>query len=366
MLLQNLSLVNFKNYESAQLSFVAGVNALVGDNGQGKTNLLDAIYYLSFCKSFFNPIDSQNIRHEQDFFVLQGKYLLDNAPEEVYCGVKKNHNKVFRRNKKEYDKLADHIGLIPLVMISPYDSDLINEGSDCRRRFIDGVISQYNKKYLTSLQSYTKVLKNRNMLLKQFAEQRTWNEEMLEVYDLQLEQYGMLIYLERKDFLGKFEKLFHFYCEELTQKQEFPRIVYETQHNDGDYLALLKQSRDKDRISQYTSTGIHKDDLQFLLKDFPIKKYGSQGQQKTFLIALKLAQFQIIKEATKRTPLLLLDDIFDKIDEKRVNYLMQMINKGEFGQIFLSDTDQQRVELLLDKLTVNKQMTIIKEGVVAA
>lgn len=350
MFLKHLSLLNFKNHEELQFNFSPAVNCFVGNNGAGKTNILDAIYYLSFCKSYFNPIDSQNIKHEAPFFVIQGTYQIGNSQEDVYCGLKRNQKKVFKRNQKEYERLADHIGLIPLVIISPYDSNLITEGSEDRRKFIDSVISQYNKVYLDQLISYNKILQQRNVLLKQFAEQRYFDTDTIEIFNMQLIALGNYIYTQRKEFIARFTPLFQKYYLWISGSKETVRLDYTSQLHDMPYEQGLTESIAKDRAIQYTSFGIHKDDIDFLIHDNPVKKFGSQGQQKSFLIALKLAQFEILKETFSDTPILLLDDIYDKLDESRILKLMELVTTKLFSQLFITDTHKDRIQRLFQQI----------------
>ncbi len=362
MQLKQLSLINFKNYSQAEVSFCNGVNVFVGDNGVGKTNLLDAIYYLSFCKSFFNPIDSQNVRHHEQFFMVQGDFEKNNDELNIHCGLKKGQKKSFKRNKKEYDRLADHIGLLPLVMISPADTELIYDGSEARRKFLDGVIAQYNKTYLDQLLSYQKAVQQRNALLKRFIEQRYFDETALEVWDMQLDQFGSSIFEARKAFLKEFIPLFQEYFELISGGKERVRLEYDTKLNDFPLHQLIEEARDKDRAAGYTTVGTHKEDLKFLLEDHPIKKFGSQGQQKSYLIALKLAQFAFIKKVKESTPLLLMDDIFDKLDKNRVRALMQLVSDHSFGQIFVTDANKQRVEDLFDGIDTEMRLFQVEDG----
>ena len=347
MYLQRISLVNFKNIESQSFDFQQKINCFVGDNGVGKTNILDAIYYLSFAKSYFNSVAVQNIRHGEGFFMVEGDYLLNDRNEKIVCSLKKGQKKVLKRNGKSYEKFSEHIGQIPLVIISPADRDLVTEGSDTRRKFIDGVISQQNKQYLQDLIAYNKVLSQRNALLKYFAANRTFDALNLSVYDEQLTEYGARIYEVRKDFLEKFIPIFNEKYQIISGDKESVNLKYKSQLYDFEMKALLQKSLEKDKILQYTTSGIHKDDLSFEIGTYPIKKFGSQGQQKSYLIALKLAQFQFIKEQSKMIPILLLDDIFDKLDENRVSQIVDLVNNDEFGQIFITDTHSERTENII-------------------
>ncbi|MCK5815067.1 MAG: DNA replication/repair protein RecF [Flavobacteriaceae bacterium] len=344
MHLKKISLLNFKNFESQSFDFEKKVNCFVGDNGVGKTNVLDAIYYLSFGKSYFNSVASQNIRHNQDFFMIEGEYDINDRNETIICSLKRGSKKIIKRNDKEYDKFSEHIGHLPLVIISPADRDLIVEGSDVRRKFMDSVISQSDKKYLKTLINYNKVLQQRNALLKYFAANRTFDTLNLKVYDEQLEQLGTSIYEKRKTFLETFIPIFRERYKVITNGKESVGLNYKTQLSDGSLTSLLTANLDRDRMLQYTSVGIHKDDLLFEIDGFSTKKFGSQGQQKSFLIALKLAQFEFIKNLAKKKPILLLDDIFDKLDDTRVLQIISLVNKDSFGQLFISDTHKERTE----------------------
>ncbi len=350
MYLKKLSLVNFKNHEEGEFAFSEGVNCFVGDNGAGKTNLLDAIYYLSFAKSFFNPTDTQNVRHGSDFLLLQGVYELGGEEQKIHLGIKKGHKKVLKRNGKAYTRLADHIGLLPLVMVSPADSALILGGSDLRRKFVDGVIAQYDRRYLDHLLHYNKALANRNALLKHFAEQRTFDSSSLEIWDVKLAEYAHPVYEGRQAFLDRFIPIFSRYYHDISGGAETVTLEYETRLHDDSMKNLLRNSVDRDRMLRHTSEGIHKDDLVFMLGGHPIKRIGSQGQQKTYLMALKLAQFDLIKEIKGFKPILLFDDVFDKLDRSRVKALMKLVSDHNFGQIFITDTNKDRVHHLFEEI----------------
>jgi len=356
MFLKQLELINYKNFEEKSLTFSAKVNCFVGANGVGKTNILDAIYYLSFAKSYFNPIASQNIKHGTDFFVINGHYTINNKEEHIVCSLKKGHKKVIKRNAKVYDRLADHIGQFPLVIISPADTDLIISGSDTRRKFIDIIISQYDNMYLNDLISYNKVLSQRNALLKYFAANHTFDENSIVVYNEQLAHYANAIHDKRKAFLTEFLPIFQERYLAISANKEQVSIQYKSQLNDADILTLFKNNILKDRMLQYTSVGIHKDDLLFKIGEYPIKKFGSQGQQKSFLIALKLAQFDFIKRHTKKTPILLLDDIFDKLDEQRIKQLIALVFEADFGQLFISDTHAERTENIVKSINQSYEL----------
>lgn len=347
MHLKQISLVNYKNFDSQNFDFDLKFNAFVGKNGKGKTNALDAIYHLCFGKSYFNPVTSQNIRHGEDFFMLEGRFHKEGKEERILCSVRKGSKKLIKRNGKAYERFSDHIGLLPLVIISPADRDLIIEGSETRRKFMDGVIAQSDKTYLQALINYNKVLMQRNSLLKYFAANHTFDTTTLEVYNEQLSEYGDLIHARRKDFIESFTPIFREqYCV-ISGSEETIGLSYESQLDKSNFRELFEARLEKDRALQYTSGGTHKDDLKFTIADHPIKKFGSQGQQKTYLIALKFAQFHFLKEQAGTTPILLLDDIFDKLDESRVEHIVSLVDQETFGQIFLSDTHKERTESIV-------------------
>ncbi len=363
MNLQELKLVDFKNYGEWNGSFSPKINCIVGPNGVGKTNILDAIYLLSFTKSYLNNIDSQLIKHGSDFFVVEGTYSRKKEKEKIYCGFKKGQRKKLMRNKKEYERISEHIGLIPLVMFSPYDRNLILEGSEIRRKFMDGVIAQFDRLFLDHLIRYNKSLSQRNTLLKYFAANRTFDAETLEIYEAQMEEHGNYIYNARHKFMIDFLPLFQQLYADISNGGEQVSIVYKSQLQQSDLKTLLKEALARDKVLQYSSVGTHKDDLKFHLEGYPLKKTGSQGQQKTFLIALKLAQFEFLNRLNGFKPLLLLDDIFDKLDQDRVRAIIEMVNDHRFGQIFITDTHPERTEELVRE--VNEESTVIsiqKEG----
>lgn len=347
MFIRELSVLNYKNFGEATLTFSRKLNCFIGNNGVGKTNLLDAIYYLSFCKSYFNNPDSQNIRHSEEFFALQGKYELNNNNEEIHCGFKNGQKKKIRRNKKEYERFSDHIGLLPLVMISPADSVLIQGGSEERRRFMDSVISQYDRTYLEWLVRYNRILQQRNTLLKEVARQSKVDPDLFAIWDDQMVQLGEKIHRKRADFLQKLLPVFQKYYTLISGGSEVVSLDYSSQLNTGEFTVLLKESFDKDRMLQFTTTGVHKDDLELKLGDFPIKRLGSQGQNKTYLIALKFAQFDFIRSLNNVKPILLLDDIFDKLDSGRVEEIVKLVSDDHFGQIFITDTNREHLDGIL-------------------
>lgn len=362
MFLKKLSVLNFKNYPEAELEFSSHVNCFTGNNGEGKTNLLDAIHYLSFCKSFFNPVDSQNILHDAPFFLIQGLYMMEGQDEEIYCGLKRNQKKQFKRNKKEYTRLADHIGLFPLVMISPADSELVTEGSESRRKFMDGVIAQFDREYLEKLIHYNRILSQRNMFLKQIADQSSFDKDALEIWDVQLIEAGTVMHQKRQQFVRDFISIFQTYYELISGGREQVNITYLSHLNAAPFSEVLAKALQRDQVMEYTTVGIHKDDLEFKIDGYALKKYASQGQQKSFLIALKLAQFDFIKQIKHLTPILLLDDIYDKLDDLRVKQLMELVSNDHFGQLFITDTHPTRLTELFSSTKADFKSFRISNG----
>lgn len=364
MFLKNLHILNFKNWPVGEFVFSSKLNCFVGANGSGKTNLLDAIHYLSVCKSYFNPIDSQNIKDSEPFFVVEGSFDKEQEDYHIYCGVKRGEKKIFKKNKKNYEKLADHIGQFPSVIISPYDRDLITEGSEIRRRFMDNVISQSDPLYLDNLMRYNKALQQRNALLKFFAANHKYDSASLEIYNQQLIERGLPLYDKRREFLEQLQpKLLHYYHFIVEGKEE-PTLEYQSQLNDYSFETLLAENADKDRVNQYSSVGIHKDDLIFKINNRKVKKFGSQGQQKSFLIALKLAQYDFLLARSGVKPMLLLDDIFDKLDEARVEQLVRLVNDENFGQIFITDTHAERTAQLIKTIDENATVFTIDNAAI--
>lgn len=344
MYLKAISLYNYKSFSEANFDFDTKINCFVGKNGIGKTNILDAIYHLSYGKSYFNPLAVQNIKHGEEFFVIDGTFEKNERTEQITCSLKKSHKKILKRNGKQYEKFSDHIGFIPLVIISPADSDLIVEGSDTRRKFIDSVISQLDATYLQELIQYQKIIIQRNALLKYFALNHVFENDTLSIYNEQLNSLGQRIFEKRKQFLDDFIPIFNKHHQAITGSAESVQLIYESQLFDNNLLTLLQENINKDRALHYTSVGVHKDDLSFEIDHYPIKKFGSQGQQKSFLIALKLAQFEFVKKQSGVKPILLFDDIFDKLDETRVEKIIEMVNDDVFGQLFITDTHPERTE----------------------
>lgn len=348
MILEELSIINYKNLVQAELQFSPKINCFIGNNGMGKTNLLDAVYYLSFCKSYTNPVDSQIISHDADVSMLQGKYRFDdNSREEIYSGIRRRQKKQFKRNKKEYERLSDHIGLIPLVMISPADNELITGISEERRKFMDMAISQFDKEYLRALVRYNKALHQRNVLLKNDDE--LIDMTLLELWDDQLIEDGCLIHRKRKDFIDAFIPIFNTFYARISQSGEYVSLDYVSHLNNADFREVLSRNRQRDMAIGHTTTGIHRDELEMLLNGYPIKKVGSQGQNKTYFVSLKLAQFYFLLQTGYTTPILLLDDIFDRLDANRVEEIVKVVSGPEFGQIFLSDTNRESLDRILER-----------------
>lgn len=362
MHIEEISIVNFKNLKEVQVDFSPKLNCFIGKNGAGKTNMLDALYYLSFCKSFSNSVDLLNITHDESFFMLNGNYKRQDSNENISCGLKKGLKKQFKRNSKVYKKLVEHIGLLPLVMITPSDVDLILGGSEERRKLMDGVISQYNQQYLHDLLKYNRALVQRNNLLKQFNNDRFFDKDLLELWDYQLIEYGTRIHEQRKVFVEKLIPVFQRYYSFISQDNETVSLVHQSALYENNLDTLLKESVSKDRAIQYTTQGIHKDDLIFYLGDYPMKKLGSQGQKKTYLVALKLAQFDFVKEISGLKPILLLDDVFDKLDQHRVEQIVKVVAGEQFGQIFLTDTNREHLDVIIKKMDADFRIFNVDSG----
>jgi DNA replication and repair protein RecF len=362
MQIEDISIVNFKNLKEVQIGFSPKLNCFIGKNGAGKTNMLDAVYYLSFCKSFSTAMDLLNVNHEEDFFMLNGNYQRLDSTENISVGFKKGTSKQFKRNSKVYKKLLEHIGLLPLVMITPSDVNLILGGSDERRKFMDGVISQYNQNYLDDLLKYNRALQQRNILLRQFVANRYFEADLLDLWDIQLVEYGTRIHEHRKEFVEKLKPVFQRYYSFISQDNEKVSLVHESGLYSNDLRLLLKESIVKDRAVQYTTQGIHKDDLVFYLGDYPIRKLGSQGQMKTYLVSLKLAQFDFVKEISGLKPILLLDDIFDKLDQFRVEQIVKVVAGEQFGQIFLTDTNREHLDSIIKKMDADFRIFKVESG----
>ena len=362
MTLSHLSILNYKNIGQAELDFSPGINCFLGSNGEGKTNVLDSIYFLSFTKSATNTIDAMNIHHGEELLMLKGEYDLNGVPETVSCGMKLHQKKIFRRGDKVYKRMADHIGLLPLILVSPNDQELILGGSEERRRFLDSVISQYTPSYLSTLQRYNKALQQRNSLLKLEGEPQI---ELLEVYEQIMSESGECIYNERRKFIEEFVPVFQSYYEKISSSKENIGIRYTSHCERGDLLEVIQRDRHKDLAVGYSLHGIHKDDIVMTLNGFPLKKEGSQGQTKSYLISLKLAQFNFLKETGSHTkPLLLLDDIFDKLDSERVGNIVELVSTEDFGQIFITDTNRENMDRILSSSEGSYKIFHVKGGTI--
>ena len=357
MILEKLSVINYKNIAEATLEFSPKINCLIGQNGVGKTNMLDAIYYLSFCHSANNPIDSQVIKHGTEFFVLEGTYEDD---LHIYCGMKRGVKKHFKRNKKEYRRLSEHIGLIPIVVVSPSDTLLIEGGSEERRRLMDMVISQYDHGYMEAMNRYNKALQQRNTMLKQEDEP---NIDVISLFEEQMAFEGERIYQARKAFVEELTPIFQRIHETISENREQVGLNYISHCQRGPLLEVIQRDRFKDRAIGYSLHGIHRDDLEITLGGHLMKREGSQGQNKTFVIALKLAQFDFLKRTnSKTTPLLLLDDIFDKLDAQRVEQIVKLVAGEEYGQIFITDTNRDHLDLILSRSTLDYKIFHVDNG----
>ena len=353
--LKKISIINYKNIVDKEYNLDPKINCFVGNNGVGKTNILDSIYHLALGKSYFNLRNDQLINKNEDFMVIDGLFDLNGKKENIICSIKRGDKKNLKRNGKTYKKFSNHIGLIPVVLISPYDNDLINEGSSERRKFIDSIISQNNKEYLINLIAYSRVIQNRNSLLKQYNKSVDFDLDTIKIYDDQIIKLSEPIFMARKNFFNDFKDLVIEKYDQISENQEEISIQYKSDLFENDIENLIENSFQKDVILQYTSTGVHKDDFIFNLDGSRIKKFGSQGQQKSFLVALKLAQFEYLKNKTGNSPILLLDDIFDKLDLLRVKKIVEIVNSTNFGQLFLSDTDRDRIEKVLSSLNLSSK-----------
>ncbi|MGN0282322.1 MAG: DNA replication/repair protein RecF [Prevotella sp.] len=361
MILKKLSILNYKNIQETTIEWSSKMNCLVGHNGVGKTNILDAIYYLSFCRSISNPIDSQLIRHDEQFFMIEGEYETDDGqPEIVSCGMKRGTKKHFKRNKKEYRRLAEHIGLIPIIFVAPSDTQLIEGLSEERRRFMDMVISQYDRTYMDALVRYNKALQQRNTLLKMETEP---DPALLDIWEEQMAIEGEKIFSSRSSFITEFIDVFQHYHDIISSSKEKVKLNYGSHCQRGPLLEVIRRDRQKDRIMGYSLHGVHRDDLEFTINDHPLKKEGSQGQNKTFAIALKLAQFDFLKRtASRTTPLLLLDDIFDKLDSERVERIVDIVLGDDFGQTFITDTDRGHLDIILRNYSYDHRIYEVEAG----
>lgn len=360
MILNKLSILNYKNILQAEISFSPKMNCFFGNNGMGKTNLLDVIYYLSFSRSHLHTSDSQIIHNEHEYCVIQGEYLYGERIEDIFCAIRRRQRKQFRRNKKEYEKLSEHIGLLPLVMVSPADAVLIQGGSEERRRFMDLIISQHDKSYLQALICYNKALLQRNSLLKD----QSHDDSLYDILEMQMEMYGSVIYEKRKQLVEEFTPLFNSYYQAISGPAEQVELAYISKLATSNLPSLLKENRERDRILGYTTNGVHKDELEMTLGHSLIRRIGSQGQNKTYLIALKLAQFVFLADKGSTAPILLLDDIFDKLDANRVEQIIQLVSGNSFGQIFITDTNRKYLDEILTAMNHDYTLFEVEQGIV--
>lgn len=361
MFLDKLSILNYKNIAEAQLTFSPKLNCFIGHNGEGKTNLLDSVYYLSFCRSSCSVPDSQVMRHGSDFFMLDGRYISDSGEDElVTCGMKRGSKKHFKRNKKEYKKLSSHIGFIPLIFVSPSDTVLIDGVSEERRRLMDVVISQCDSAYLDALNRYNKALQQRNSMLRAEAEPDT---ELMELWEEQMAAAGEEVYRKRDDFVSKLVPIFQRFYNGISRDREQVSLRYVSHCQRGPLLDVIRRDRHKDRAVGYSLHGIHRDDLEMLIGDYPIRREGSQGQNKTFVVSLKLAQFEFLKSIRADVrPILLLDDIFDKLDANRVEQIVRIVGGDSFGQIFLTDTNREHLDRILSGSSLDYKLFYVENG----
>ena len=350
MFVKNLKIINFKNHPEKSFDFSSEINCFVGNNGAGKTNILDALHYISMGKSFLGNSDFQNIKEDENFFSIESEIEGEEKNDIIKILLQKETKKIIKKNEKTYERMADHIGFLPSVMISPYDANLISDGGESRRKFLDSMISQTDSEYLFNLIQYQKTLQQRNALLKYFQKNRTFDIDSLEIYNEPITKFGTQIFKKRQLFVEAIlPTIQHFYTI-ISKGNEKVTVIYESDLNEDNFENLLTKNLEKDRQLTYTSKGIHKDDLRFEMNGNLIKKFGSQGQQKSFLIALKLAQIKRIKEITNKNPILLLDDIFDKLDDNRVSQLIELVNEQNFGQIFITDTHKERTESVVKRI----------------
>jgi len=349
MYLKSIYINNFKNFKESEFSFSERINCIIGPNGVGKTNLLDSIFYLSFCKSCFNNIDIANINFDEKYFALQGTYTNQNGDTDIFhCALSKDKKKIFKKNDKQYERLSDHIGQVPLIMITPYDILLINGGADERRKYFDAFISQFDNDYLVTVINFNKLLADRNKLLKN--ETGEFDADLFSVLNERMAYFGEKVYRKRKEVLENIIPIFQKYYKQISEN-ETVSIIYESQLHKNNLLTMFENSIERDKIMGYTSAGTHRDDFTFLMNDNPVKNFGSQGQKKTFLLALKFTQQEYTFSKTRVKPILLLDDLFDKLDKSRVQQIISVVSSELFGQIFISDTDKSNLSTLFPKET---------------
>ena len=358
MRLKKLLLINFKNLPQAEITLADGINCFVGDNGAGKTNILDAVHYLSMSKSAFTMTDGQSIHHGEEFFVTEGSYLTDTgAMELVNCSFSRKGGKVLKRNGKEYERIADHVGGFPVVISSPRDTELIMDAAEERRRYLNSFISQLDRAYLVSMMRYNTVLAERNKFLKSSSD-----EAMLQIYDMQLAEHGTRVYERRKEIIERMQPMVAEYYSTLSEDREQVEMVYRSELEQMPLTEVLLRNRERDIVNQFTTAGVHRDDIIFRIGGYPLRKYGSQGQQKSFLIALKLAQYRLLAEATGEKPILLLDDLFDKLDLGRVEKLLTIVGGDDFGQILITDCNKLRLESTLERADKEYSLFMVEGG----
>lgn len=352
MHLAQIDLLDFKNYEELSLGFSPKINVLVGVNGIGKTNLLDAVYHLCLGKSAFNKMDQQNIRHGAAFYMIKGVFEKEGKQETVRCSYQTSKKKSLRLGEKEYERISDHVGHLPIVLMSPSDADLVREGSEIRRKYFDSILGQLNKNYLQLIIRYSHTLKQRNALLKHFAELNYFDADLMAPYNAVLIDIGKQVAQQRQELLSQFEPIFQQHYQAISQEREAVSLSYDTQALGDDFEQLFTQAKDKDLVLKYTTKGIHRDDYGFGIEGYPLKKFGSQGQQKSFVVALKLAQFDFMHQYSQKKPILLMDDIFDKLDDHRMSSLLELLSAGHFGQVFITDARPERSKSLLAPLEI--------------
>ena len=358
MRLKKLLLINFKNLPQAEITLADGINCFVGDNGAGKTNILDAVHYLSMSKSAFTMTDGQSVHHGEEFFVTEGSYLTDTgAMELVNCSFSRKGGKVLKRNGKEYERIADHVGGFPVVISSPRDTELIMDAAEERRRYLNSFISQLDRAYLASMMRYNTVLAERNKFLKSSSD-----EAMLQIYDMQLAEHGTRVYERRKEIIERMQPMVAEYYSTLSEDREQVEMEYRSELEQMPLTEVLLRNRERDIVNQFTTAGVHRDDIIFRIGGYPLRKYGSQGQQKSFLIALKLAQYRLLAEATGEKPILLLDDLFDKLDLGRVEKLLALVGGDDFGQILITDCNKLRLESTLERADKEYSLFMVEGG----
>lgn len=361
MTLKHLSVLNYKNIPEAELDFSDGLNCIIGSNGEGKTNLLDSIRFLSLCKSLGVSQDSLCIRHGEDFFMLKGLYGGDDGQqEEIQCSLRAGHKKIMKRQGKPYRRLAEHIGLIPIVLVSPADGMLISGGSEERRRFMDVVISQMNLHYLEAITRYGKALQQRNAMLKM---ESACDPEVLTLWEEQMAVEGEYIYHCRREYIDSFMPIFQHYYDLIAQEHEKVSLTYTSHCQRGPLLEIIQRDRHKDMAVGYSLHGIHRDDLEMQINGYPIRREGSQGQNKTMLVALKLAQHDFLRQTGSGTrPILLLDDIFDRLDARRVERIVSLVSSNSFGQTFITDTNRDHLDRILSLTSQDYRLFHCSDG----